>query len=268
MVKIHPESIREIGAISYRDRLRTGMIGRKAVPILQVSVGGLPSGLSGLVVLSDLQGSGGSANAPRLPTFDALDELVGLAAAGAIPPLKDMVGVSTGDLYAILDLHKRGGSGDVRGPWLAMRQHFRAVVGVAGNHDLFGATPAEHKDFRGTNGVHLLDGESVAVAGVRFGGISGVIGDPKRPFRRFEADFHAEIDRLVQGRPDILLLHQGPVVSLDLYRSNDGIRDRCARLRGGLVLCGHNHTEQPFDELATGTQVLSAHERVIVLTAA
>ena len=85
MLSVQPDSIRDIGTISYRDRQRTGVIGRKSVPILQLTVRGLPSGLKGLVVLSDLQGSGGSARVPRLPAFDALDVLSDLAAAGTVP---------------------------------------------------------------------------------------------------------------------------------------------------------------------------------------
>lgn len=267
MPQINPDSIRPIGSISYRDRLRSGVVGRKAAPILRATVDGLPAGLSGMVVLADLQGSGGYESEPRLPTFDAIDELIRLAADGTVPPLREMIAVTVGDLFAHLDSHKRGGSGDVRGCWRALRAEFQAVVGVAGNHDRFGDTSAEYASFRAEDGIHLLDTETAAVAGVRFAGVCGVIGNERRVFRHAEADFHAAIELMVQSRPDWLLLHEGPVTSVDPARTaNAGIRERCARLTKGIVICGHNHTEHPVEQLASGTQVLSAHERVIVLT--
>jgi 3',5'-cyclic-AMP phosphodiesterase len=267
MLHVQPDSFHEIGTISYRDRLRSGAIGRKAVPVLRATLDGLPAGLPGIVALGDLQGSGGNASAPRLPTFDAIDELNRLAANGTIPALREMIAVTVGDLFAHLDSHKRGGGGDVRGCWRALRAQFRAVVGVAGNHDRFGDIDAEYNAFRAEDEIHLLDTESVVVAGLRFAGICGVIGNVRREFRHAEDDFHAAIDLLVQSRPDFLLLHEGPVTSADPARTaNAGIRERCARLNTGVVICGHNQTVHPLQHLASRTQVLSAHERVIVLT--
>ncbi len=266
MPHIHPHTFQQVGSISYRDRLRSGLIGRKAAPILRATVDGLPSGLAGIVVLADLQGSGGSVSLPRLPTLDALEELLRLTADGSIPPLSEMIALTAGDLFAHLDSHKRGGSGDVRGCWRALRAEFQAVVGVAGNHDRFGETDAEYVSFRAEDGMHLLDTEIAEVAGVRFAGVCGVIGNERRVFRHAEADFHAAIELMVQSRPDWLLLHEGPVTSADPARTaNAGIRERCARLTHGIVVCGHNPAET-LEQLASGTQVLSAHERVIVLT--
>ena len=44
-----------------------------------------------------------------------------------------------GDLYTVPALDRRGGSGDVTAVWRAFGDEFSWVVGVAGNHDTFGA---------------------------------------------------------------------------------------------------------------------------------
>ena len=65
MLRILPDSFDQVGEVSYRDLLRTGMVNRKSIPILTARVHGLPASLGGLVALADLQGSGGTAAQPR-----------------------------------------------------------------------------------------------------------------------------------------------------------------------------------------------------------
>ena len=267
MLRIHENSFTTIGSVSYRDLSRTGEVGRKSAPVMRARVAGLPSAVAGIVVLADLQGSGGTRATPRLPVFDALDDLIALDELAAIPPLQSMIVVSAGDLYAHLDLHKRGGSGDVRECWLALAKHFRACVGVAGNHDRFGESEGEHDAFSRRDGICLLENSTAEVDGIRFAGICGVIGDPeRRPFRHTERDFHAAIDMLVQSRPDMLVMHEGPVENTEHKFASPGIRTRCARLSGGIVAYGHNATPTVFEAVDGGAQFLSVHERIVVLT--
>lgn len=80
-----------------------------------------------------------------------------------------------GDLFARTD--RRGGLRDVKHIWRGFNEYFRFVVGVAGNHDDFGQ-PEERAVFTQEEGIHLLHGEVAEIAGIQFGGISGVIGRP------------------------------------------------------------------------------------------
>jgi hypothetical protein len=258
-----------IATIQYRTRVKaSGDIEHRFVPVILGTVDGLPRMVAGLVALADLQGSAGEVDSPRLPAFAAIATLEELERAGTIPPLKEMIAICAGDLWAHLTLHKGGGLGDVREAWLALRDRFLAVVGVAGNHDMFGESAKDYRQFRKTPHVHLLDADSARIGGLQFGGVSGVIGPTHKPFRRSEEDFLSAIDLVLHGSPDVLVLHQGPVVDAGQREACPGIRARCARLQRGVVVYGHDRTEKALEMLPDGTQFLSVHERVVVLVPA
>ena len=163
------------------------------VPCFRAQVDGLPEGIDALIATSDLQGlepPHRASGEPRLLGQVLADELEVLIELGEVPPLDRVGAILAGDLFARPRLDRRGGSGDVRGVWLALACRCRWVAGVAGNHDLFGPKPSvpDFQEFCGSPGVYFLDGEVVELDGLRIGGLSGVVGRPTRPWRRGAGD--------------------------------------------------------------------------------
>ena len=247
--------------------------GRKAVrellPFLRGEIQGLPDQLDALLVAADLQGrarcSGPSA-ATRLLGERVAECAEELSAQGVIPAT-DRIGVMlAGDFYCREGLDKRGGSGDVRSVWAAFARRFRWVAGVAGNHDLIGErdSKADLLDFKQQPGIHFLDGDLSEADGLMIAGLSGVVGNPERPFRRTEPAFNAITRRLAELGPDILVMHDGP--QGDEHQVGwPSVRLTLESVRATLVIRGHAYWKEPLAVLTNGTQILSADSRVVLL---
>jgi len=144
----------------------------------------------------------------------------------------------------------------------------RWVVGVAGNHDVFGpGWSIPHLEaFKKLDRLTFLNDGKVVIDGLIIAGLSGTIGNPRRPFRRFEADFCESVKRLAASGPDVLLMHDGPDVSETDLRGWPSVRDALECSRPTLVVRGHAHWPIPMAVLANGSQVLNVDSRVVVLT--
>ncbi len=242
---------------------------RRTLPFLAATVDRLPEGIDGLVVASDLQGYG------RRRHGEASHQLLGvvlpeefeiLAKAGRIPPL-DRIGVLlAGDLYAKPAMERRGGRGDVREVWRSFARLFRWTCGIAGNHDLFGESPADLKAFLREPRIHLLDGELVVLDGLRIAGVSGVIGNPRKAFHKDESEFIGQIELALCEDPNLLILHQGPDTIDPPRRGSPEVRRALTGSRDVLVVCGHCPWEDVIAELPDGgPRVLNVCERVVFL---
>jgi len=209
--------------------------------------GELPTAWDALVVASDLQGI-------ATPGWGEPAALLGVSVARAIDEmdLGRVVVVLAGDLYSVPEANKRGGFGDVSSVWEAFA-NVGDVVGVAGNHDDVS---------RVVNGT-LLDGDVVDIDGVRIGGVGLVIGDEEKAGHRSEDD---QLERLYDGPilSDVLVLHEGPHIDRD-HEGSTAIRDALEDARVKLVVCGHRPWSEPLARIGRATQVLNAHERVLVL---
>jgi Icc-related predicted phosphoesterase len=172
-----------------------------------------------------------------------------------------------GDLYVRPALDARGGLGDVKPVWRAFARHFRWVAGVPGNHDAFG-TPAERAAFAGLPRTHLLDGVAAVLDGMRVAGLGGIIGASGKPNRRDERAFLRELRALLGGRPELLLLHQGPDVPALRLVGDLRIRQVLERADEMLVLCGHVHWKPILAELSPRVQVANLEGRGLVLRTA
>jgi len=251
-------------------RRRPG-VERAALPVHRGVVHGLPEGVAAILATGDLQGRELSGRAPgRLVGEGLAEELAGLAAAGLLPPAERTVVLLAGDLYAVPDLGRRGGLGDVRGVWSAFAAAFGAVVGVAGNHDAFGAgdVAQARERYRRRGAGRLLDGDVADLGrGLRIGGASGIAGNPRKPNRRFPDDQLAVIDRALDQGPDVLVLHEGPAAN-GRRGSRELAEHLALRRELPLVVCGHCHWAEPLAELEGGGQVLNVDARAVVLTAA
>lgn len=236
------------------------------LPLLEGELEGLPRGLDGILVTSDLQG--------RLPD----DRLLGLAVpawlaelarAGRIPALNRLGVVLCGDLFARPGSTRRGGAGDVREVWAAFADTARWVVGTAGNHDEFGATAADLAAFRRGVGVGFLDGNVVERDGITIGGVAGVVGSPDRVWRRPLPAYVAAVHKVLQARPALLVLHDGPDHLVPGYPGRAEVRALFERHpRRGVVCRGHARWPTRLVDLTARWQVLNADSAVVLLRGA
>ncbi len=242
---------------------------RELLPFFRGQVEGLPEGLDALFITADLQGRvrsvGGSA-ATRLLGESVAECAKELAAQGLIPATKRMGVLLAGDFYCREGLDKRGGSGDVRSVWAAFAQRFRWVAGVAGNHDLLGDRWLNEDlvEFKQRSGIHFLDGDLCEADGLMIAGLSGVIGNPERPYRRTEPEFNAITRMLADLGPDLLVMHDGPEGG-EHQLGRSSVRQTLQSARRTLVIRGHAYWEEPLAVLSNGTQILNADSRVVLL---
>jgi Icc protein len=221
--------------------------------VLRAHVGPLADELDAIVCTSDLQGM---ANGELLGVAVA-ELLLELAERGELPRAARTGIVLAGDLYSVPAANKRGGYGDVATVWQAFASGFPWVVGVAGNHDDV-STVRELGDH-----VHLLDGETVVVDGLRFGGVGGIIGNPRKPGRRDEGEQLSRISQVLDEACDVLVLHEGPHGDED-QPGNAEIRELIDAAELPFAICGHAHWADTLATRAAG-QTLNVDARVVVL---
>lgn len=226
-------------------------------------VDGMPPGVDALFLASDLQGH---------VDGDEGEELVGLAVAEAVGRHAAACGVDrgrlgvllAGDLYAPPDASQRTATGDVRPVWRAFARHAAFVAGVAGNHDEFGAGTADVQAFAGEAGIALLDpglhGLAVAAefAGLRVAGVSGIVGNPERPWRRRHDDYIEAVATAIGAGPHVLLLHQNPALPGVRRDELSRLTQLLAVAADGFVVFGHAHS--PAATMALGRCRLFATE--------
>jgi Icc-related predicted phosphoesterase len=237
-------------------------------PLHTATADRLPEGVDAVIAASDLQFREASPDANRLFGEAFAEDLAAMSELGELPAAGRVGIVLCGDLYVAPLLDARGGYGEVRGVWRAFADRFAWVIGVPGNHDRFGENAAEERAFCATPGVFRLDGDSKTVGGIRFAGLGGIIGKPTKPRRRERSDFLRTLKSLVDSRPDVLLLHQGPNVLDPRMPGDDDIRGVLERAGPLLVLCGHQHWKTARAELAPCVQVLNLEMRAAVFTRA
>jgi len=255
ITKIEPEPFHTLG---YRTAGPKGKPIHVQLPFHRAEAEGLPSSVQALVLTSDLQGrETGSQN--RLLGCALADELVVLHNKGIIP--RPNLIALCGDLYEYPDCHKRGGTGPVDEVFFALGGVCDQVVGVLGNHDELARRDTVHAP-----NISILDGTRDSVLGLRIGGLSGIIGDPKRHLRRSEDDFLKRLESLTSKSPNLLLLHQGPDDPELSRRGDPSVRLSLETGYAGLTVFGHTRWHgYPLITLGSG-QVLNVDGRVIIVT--
>lgn len=240
------------------------------LPVYAGQISGLPEGIDGMIIASDLQGISGHKAVGEAPDKQIGEELadwlpVLLEAVFPVLRLDKVMVLLCGDLYG--DPAKRGSSGDPLPVWNAFRRSFQTVIGVAGNHDLF--TPEGVELLKNTPGIDCYATPKIAEhRGIKAAGLGGVIGRADKPNRLPESDYLGVLHRLLRGGPELLMLHQSPDVPSRQLPGEPGIRQVLERMPPLLVACGHVHWEQPLAELDNGTQVINADGRVYILVRA
>lgn len=185
---------------------------------------------------ADLQGrEAGPAN--RLLGEFLADEIMAMQRLGELPAL-DLC-LLCGDFYDYPDLHKMGGTGDVTTAFNALSQVATQTVAVLGNHDEI--TPHGLKST-----IDVLDGTVAWYGELRIGGVSGIIGNPRRNQRKTDAEFFTALRSCSRSSADIVLLHQGPEGPTASHAGLDLINRELSTRNDLLVICGHNHWPEPF----------------------
>lgn len=252
--------------VPYLSALTGGGSAALDLPVHTGRIEGLPPGLDGIIVASDLQGvceAGGSE--PRL-LGEELAERLALLLEYEFPRLdpRRMLALLCGDLYA--DPEVRGSSGDPLPVWRAFARIYGRVSGVAGNHDLLPL--GGEAELKACDNVEFFDRPGVKeVSGIRLAGLGGIVGREGRPNRMPEERFLGEAERLLSRRPDILLLHQGPDVPGRDQRGHEGLGKRLEVGPPLLACCGHVHWPQPLAGIGQA-QILNADGRAFVFTRA
>lgn len=157
-----------------------------------------------------------------------------------------------GDLYGSVE---RGATGDVTSVWAAFEEVFPRVVGILGNHDLL----PEFAPFE------VLDGHEVSLGELRIGGVSGVIGNPRKPNRKSPEDYRQSLHRVLRHPPDLLLLHESPRIEGVNLPGRADLAEWLSQTSIGTLICsGH----VPWDTLTADLpphQVLNVDQRVVIL---
>ena len=248
------------------------------LPVLHGQVDELPDGLDALVVTADLQGREPLPEHPDQPL-----RLIGEVLPSLLAPTLYQLGIGgtqdcgiilAGDFYTYPDLRGRGGTGDVTSVWQVFAESFKLVVGVAGNHDVFGdggaASPHLKPPPMGDH-VHFLNGTRVNAGGKSIAGVSGVIGNPRKNFRRTHEEFLEIIQYLLLQPTDVLVLHDGPDAPMPECKGITEVREILERSQPKnlcqLVIRGHKHWPTPLVELTNGVQILNVEATVVILTA-
>lgn len=237
------------------------------LPVHVGKVDRLPDGVDALVVTADLQGR------EAFPDQRQSDELrlLGEVLPQMLRPMLAEIGISSdanvgailaGDFYTYPDLHGRGGTGDVTHVWHAFADEYCWVVGVAGNHDTFG-------DSKGMSTsraqVHFLDNDRINLAGLKIAGLSGVVGNIKKNFRRTKEDYLDAVESLLSDETDIMIMHDGPDADESGFKGIQEVREIMELTRPRLVVRGHSHWPRPLVELENDVQVLNVDATVVIL---
>ena len=238
------------------------------LPVLLGTVDELPDSVDALLVTADLQGretpETSLGNPARLMGQILPDQMIDVFLRLGIGEMDRVGAILAGDFYTYQDLRGRGGTGDVSKVWKSFSREFKWVIGVAGNHDMFGKTPSQPPRSKMSH-VHFLDGERIKIDGIQFAGISGVIGNPAKNFRRTAQDFIETVELITSSPTDIALMHEGPDGAKSGFRGIEAVRSTLEKTQPSIVIRGHKHWPEPLVELSCGVQVLNVEATVVVL---
>lgn len=261
-MRLLDDPLKRLATIPYRAAGPGGTTRTLQLAVESLRVDALPTGCTGLLATGDLQGIAVSPDDGKAVLLGvALAAYLRLwAGSGLLPQPGDLTVLLTGDLYSAPNADLRGASGDVHEVWAAFAAGSPAVLGIAGNHDLVTG---------GVNrlgpGVALLDGARHGHGDLTVAGVSGVIGDPSKPFRRTEAAFLSTVEAVTTPPPDVLLLHEGPRGTGPDQPGRPALRDLLERRPPALTLCGHVHWRRPVAPLGGG-HIVNVDARAVLFT--
>ena len=71
-----------------------------------------------------------------------------------------------------------------------------------------------------------MDGAVAIYNGLTIGGVCGIVGNTNKNQRKTESQYEQYLDKILNKKPDILLLHEGPDDPLNQQRGNLMIREK------------------------------------------
>ena len=221
-----------------------------------------------LVVTGDLQyfAAATSDTSPILLGVSLADTLASLAGSSVLPDTDHVAVVLTGDYYAD-PAGTMGASGPIDSVWSAFAQRFPWVVGVLGNHDQFESNSGLRHE-RSVQVMQTLDSTETVVGDLTIAGVGGIMGNPRRPGRRTQAEYLSEVMRMSARQPDVLVLHETPAIPEMRLRGSETLREHLEATPPLMVCCGHVHWTTPIVLLNSGTIVVNADMRCVVLIGA
>ncbi len=263
-VRITGSGVRAVTELRYQQARPGGGTETVRLAVGRLEMAAVPKGCDAVLATGDLQGMASSPwGGSPVPLGVALaDHLHVWAEHGLLPHPHRVAVVLAGDLYSSPQADRRGASGEVDDVWLAfVAAGCPLVVGVSGNHDVVSAG-----DLRELGpAAALLDGDWVDFGGVRIGGVSGIIGDPRRLGRRGEEQQLASIGAVLAREPGVLVLHEGPPGDGIDQAGNPLIAGRLRARAPALMVCGHVHWDEPLARFGEG-HILNVDGRAVVLT--
>jgi hypothetical protein len=235
------------------------------LPFYSAVVDELPDGLDLIIATGDLQGvvrndehaTGGAALGIELAST-----LVRLQREGALPQKDRTAILLTGDLQP------SAGVEDVTGVWFALSAACSWIAGVAGNHDAFDgiSEPIEAGLAMLCPNLFLLQEAIARIGSLVIGGRSGIAsGDRVGDLACLERDFASAVGALVQERPDIMLMHDGPNVAGTELAGWPAVRAAIEAAPPTLVFRGHDSWPRRMATLNNGTQVVNVEGAVALL---
>lgn len=249
----------------YLNAGRKGRTDTETLPLYRGYVDALPAALDALLVTSDLQGVARSERSGELRLLGQVlaEKLYDEQEKYALSPSHTGV-ILAGDLYSDPEAKKRGATGDVRSVWETFADHFRWVVGVAGNHDTYGNVTGR-RALQADPKVHIFDGDSRTLDGLHIGGVGGIIGHSKKNERKSEDRFLSMLLDVLEKQPELVVLHEGPPGHLSSQRGHQEVERFLNEGRPCLTICGHSHWSEPLADRGPAGQVLNVDARAVLL---
>ena len=280
MIQIATGVERPIYTFYYKTLDRSGKAALRPFTIYRSYITGLPEGLDGLLLFSDLQGVDPAPEKPgliksitdrltgktdRMPpslTKLLITNLQFLETIQEVPPRKSTGVLNCGDLHVDKTLRKRGGIGDVTDRWLQFTDQYKWVAGVMGNHDLVDMEILSRRD-----NCFFLDKEIRDFDGLTIGGISGVTGNPDKPNRRPIDKFLDAFKSMAKQAPDILVMHEGPHHPQSGGLGQPALDPLLKTTSIPLIAFGHVAWEGMGHHPYTGGHLLNVDSKAVVLQA-
>lgn len=250
-MRLIAESLEVIHAMPYVCSGHKGEPVAQTLDFVVIRAEGLPDEVDALVATADLQGRDRPGG--RLLGEWVAEELHAMSELGVIPVPSAVL--LAGDFYDDPLCSKRGRTGDVQPVWQAFASRFPKVTGVHGNHDLLKQVPGD---------ARVLDGTVENVAGIRLGGLCGIMGRSTRLNRRDPADYLARYRSVLDQAPDIMMSHCGPDHPASGRIGEASIRELLEKSGDSLVIFGHCHWRDPIAEIGRN-QVLNVDARMVVI---
>jgi len=133
-------------------------------------------------------------------------------------------------------------------------------------NDLLGDGSGDLEKFAARDRIHYLDGGTRTVDSMVVGGVGGIMGNPRKPFRREQGEYLGLVRSLAAMRPSLLVLHQSPAINEVPYDGSSSLTECLQNFPPVLVVSGHRHWAHPGCwTLDNGIQILNVEGRAVFL---